>query len=418
MADLLVTYSKTPKGLRARSSFLGGMPSKLFKVLSFIDGVSKAQSILTKHNSITPEKLLDALTTLENDGYIKPVVNAMNEEDDWDFDSGPAQFVVEEFSNTKQERLEKLAEQEEEVREKAKIEAELKQAEEAKISAEIAALKLAAKAVVEIKEIEFTPPAPTETPKQTPKQNAAPKPQPAEPTKQKPKNADPDNAKALQQAALIKAIEKAKAETKVQEQMQAEKAAAKNLKAQNNLKLEALAKLKAAQQTVATEQAKLLAQTTQTEKQETAKLAAEKQAALEAEKIKLAAEKVAQHKAEKLRRAAEEKLIAEAAAHAEKAIVAEQINPVTISDAKKEEKAALQAQKIAFAEAEQLRLMAEFEAKNTLANSANDQAANNQAEDTANHATLVAQAKAKLKEKAEARAKLVREQALAKAEKK
>ena len=57
MADLLATYSKTPKGLRARASFIGGLSGKLFKVLSFIDGVSKAQTILTKHDDISAEKI-------------------------------------------------------------------------------------------------------------------------------------------------------------------------------------------------------------------------------------------------------------------------------------------------------------------------------------------------------------------------
>ena len=98
MADLSLTYSKTPKGLRARSSFIGGLSGKLMKVLVFIDGTSKAESILTKHDDISADKLLQALAKLEADGYIKPVaVSSFNDEDDWDLGSSSQQMVVEEL---------------------------------------------------------------------------------------------------------------------------------------------------------------------------------------------------------------------------------------------------------------------------------------------------------------------------------
>ena len=104
MADLLVTYSKTPKGLRARSSLIGGLSGKLMKVLSFIDGVSKAQTILTKHDDISADKLLDALAKLEIEGYIKPAVVSVSD-DDWDFGDSPKKIVVEELTVAKAAKL-------------------------------------------------------------------------------------------------------------------------------------------------------------------------------------------------------------------------------------------------------------------------------------------------------------------------
>ena len=105
MADLSVTYSKTPKGLRARSSLIGGLSGKLMKVLSFIDGVSKAQTILTKHDDISADKLLDALNKLENEGYIKPAVVSVFSDDDWDFGDTSKQIVVEELALSKAAKL-------------------------------------------------------------------------------------------------------------------------------------------------------------------------------------------------------------------------------------------------------------------------------------------------------------------------
>src|SRR6187549_193806 len=103
MADLSVTYSKTPKGLRARSSLIGGLSGKLMKVLSLIDGVSKAQSILTKHDDISADKLLDALNKLESEGYIKQAVVSVSD-DDWDF-GDTSKIVVEELALSKAAKL-------------------------------------------------------------------------------------------------------------------------------------------------------------------------------------------------------------------------------------------------------------------------------------------------------------------------
>lgn len=352
MADLSIAYSKTPKGLRARSSLIGGLSGKLMKVLSFIDGVSKAQSILTKHD-ISVDKLLDALTKLENDGYIKPaVVSVFNDDEDWDFGDSTKQIVVEELVLSKAANLAQIPItdnaqlQAEPLKEKAENAKQAEQAQQQKIVQEKA------------KELE----------------------------------------KVQQQEALIKAIEKAKAQTKVQERMHSEA-----VLAQKNLKLESLKKIKAAQ---AAEAAKIAH----------AKLALEEKAKLEqrlmeqkasAAQAKLAAQKLAEAKTEELRLAAENRR-AEKARHLQDA------------EAKKAAKAALLEQKIAAAEAEQLRLMAEFEAQTKLEEATTQQPLNpiSHLDDAAHHA-LVAEAKLKLKAKAEARAKAEAEKlALAKANQK
>ena len=73
------------------------------------------------------------------------------------------------------------------------------------------------------------------------------------------------------------------------------------------------------------------------------------------------------------------------------------------------------AKKVAFAEAEQLRLMAEFEAQANLETVTKQQMAHNALHvEAATRAALVAEAKAKLKAKAEARAKAAEEMAFAK----
>ena len=352
MADLITTYSKTPKGLRARASLIGGLSGKLFKVLSFIDGVSRAQTILTKHDDISAEKLLEALTKLENEGYIKPVVNVVNDDDDWDFGDSAEQIVVEEFSFTKQEEVLKQSA----VEQQALLEAE-RQTKAAELIEQQAKQKQAKQAELD-KQLELEkqvklekqakPPQPTqqENPQEKPQEN----------TRAKVSDAD----KELQQQVLIKAIQKAKAETKVQELLKAEKVAAEAIEAQKLLKLEELAKVRAIQ--------------------------------LEVAEFKLAATsaKAAQARLEKARSAQDAATI-------------------------KAEKAVLLAQKVAFAEAEQLRLMDEFEAQSNLETAAKQQSADSALhEEQVARAELVADAKAKLKAKAQARAKVAEQLALEK----
>ena len=348
MADLITTYSKTPKGLRARASLIGGLSGKLFKVLSFIDGVSRAQTILTKHDDISAEKLLEALTKLENEGYIKPVVNVVNDDDDWDFGDSAEQIVVEEFSFTKQEEVLKQSA----VEQQALLEAE-RQTKAAELIEQQAKQKQAKQAELD-KQLELEKQVKLEKQAKPPQPTQQEKPQ--ENTRSKVSDAD----KELQQQVLIKAIQKAKAETKVQELLKAEKVAAEAIEAQKLLKLEELAKVRAIQ--------------------------------LEVAEFKLAATsaKAAQARLEKARSAQDAATI-------------------------KAEKAVLLAQKVAFAEAEQLRLMDEFEAQSNLETAAKQQSADSALhEEQVARAELVADAKAKLKAKAQARAEVDEQLALEK----
>lgn len=391
MADLLATYSKTPKGLRARSSFIGGLSGKLFKVLSFVDGMSKAQTILSKHDDISEEKLLDALTKLEADGYIKAVAVNIFDDDDWDFNSNPQQIVVEELQT---EEVASMVQQADDDIAAIEVERQNKQVEQTKV-----------------------------------------------------------DSKALQQQALIKAIQKAKVETKVEEQIGVEQAAA----AQQKLKAEALERVKAAKirsekvdlaiEAAKIEQAKQIEQNIAAAKVEKHRLAIEEKANSKSmaeqraqqeqaqlaqqyeieksAKAKLAAQKFAEAKAAKLRAEAEVKDNARLAASAEKARL-EKAYMAQEAETRRAEKAALAMQKIALAEAEQIRLMEVFEAQAQLEAVAAQQAIDKilQADDDARAATKLAEAqqlesqraelaiaaKEKIKAKADARAKAEAEQ--------
>jgi AsmA-like C-terminal region len=106
MADLSVIYSKTPRGLRARASLVGGLSSHLMKVLSHVDGISKVDAILLKFDHLTPEALLSELAQLEKDGYIKALGNTRPSEE-WSPTVHFTPMVVEEYQS--EEELEALA---------------------------------------------------------------------------------------------------------------------------------------------------------------------------------------------------------------------------------------------------------------------------------------------------------------------
>lgn len=307
MADLSVTYSKTPKGLRARSSFIGGLSGKSFKVLSFIDGMSKAETILAKQDDMNEEKLLEALTQLENEGYIKPVLVKIFDDDDWGFTSNNQQIVVEELATNEVVNLVRQADEDLAKVEVAPLQEQTEQGQKAE-SQEKDKAKQKTSAQQQIAEAEKT------------------------------KTLDVEKVeKVKQQETLIKAIEKAKAETIVQEQMQAQEKASAGVKVQE-------------------------------------------QAAAEVQ-IK-----------------SQEHMQAEAAVEAQRKLKLLAIEKV---------KAALNAKKNAEAEAEQIRLMAEFEAKSQLETQAAQQAIDkiSQAEDTlkeTQRAELAIAAKEKIKAKATA----------------
>jgi len=106
MADLSVIYSKTPRGLRARASLVGGLSSHLMKVLSLVDGTSKAEVILLKFDHLTPETLLSELAELEKEGYIKVSGNTRPNQE-WSPTVHFTPMVVEEYQS--EEELETIA---------------------------------------------------------------------------------------------------------------------------------------------------------------------------------------------------------------------------------------------------------------------------------------------------------------------
>ncbi len=138
MADLSVIYSKTPRGLRARASLIGGLSSHLMKVLSFIDGTSKAEAILLKFDHLTPEALLSELAQLEQEGYIKASGNTRPNEE-WSPTVHFTPMVVEEYQS--EEELDAIA--------RAKAEADAKLAADRKANAEAAAKREAEREAAE-----------------------------------------------------------------------------------------------------------------------------------------------------------------------------------------------------------------------------------------------------------------------------
>ena len=142
MADLSVIYSKTPRGLRARTSLIGGLSLHLMKVLSFVDGTSKAEAILLKFDHLTAEALLSELAQLEQEGYIKASGNTRPSEE-WAPTVHFTPMVVEEYQS--EEELEATA--------RAKAEQDAKLVADRKANAEAAALREAERKVAEQAEI-------------------------------------------------------------------------------------------------------------------------------------------------------------------------------------------------------------------------------------------------------------------------
>ena len=96
--DLSVVYSKTPKGLRARASLIGGLSSHLMKVLSHVDGNSKAEIILLKFDALSPQQLSADLNKLTQEGYIRLAVAAVSDSD-WALTSNFTPMEVEEYQS-------------------------------------------------------------------------------------------------------------------------------------------------------------------------------------------------------------------------------------------------------------------------------------------------------------------------------
>ncbi len=138
--DLSVVYSKTAKGLRARASLLGGLPSQLMKVLAHIDGTSKAETILAKHDEISEQKLIVALNLLEREGYIKSLVVSPPSADDWALTENFAPMEVEEVLSAEEAEVKAKVEEEARLQEEMKIrEEEEKALEKARIKEKLRA---------------------------------------------------------------------------------------------------------------------------------------------------------------------------------------------------------------------------------------------------------------------------------------
>ncbi len=142
MVDLSIIYSKTGKGLRARNAAVAGISTKQLKVLSFIDGKSKAEQILTQSNEITEKDLAAALSQLETDGFIRPLAKAQSSAEDWALTSNFAPMVVEEFKSIDDIEAETQAKAKLETREAERIAAD-KAKEKIRWKAEISARKAA-----------------------------------------------------------------------------------------------------------------------------------------------------------------------------------------------------------------------------------------------------------------------------------
>ena len=97
--DLSAVFSKTPKGLRARASLIGGLSSHLMKVLTHVDGTAKADTILSKFENLSLQQLSTDLKRLEQEGYIRLATVTANSDDGWALTTNFTPMVVEEFQS-------------------------------------------------------------------------------------------------------------------------------------------------------------------------------------------------------------------------------------------------------------------------------------------------------------------------------
>ncbi len=330
--DLSVIYSKTGKGLRARNSLIGGLSSHLYKVLSYIDGHSKAEAILVKSNDLSEQELAVALTQLEKEGFIRPVVMAHSGADDWAPTTNFTPMVVEEYQTVEEIEANAIAAAEEAIRReaehKAKLEAEAEAARAKALAEEKAKEKARAEAKVNAR-LEADRIA-RETEEAKEKAEAEAKAKAEEKARfEAERKAKVEEEQRLEAERAAKAEEKArqKAERKAQEEAEKiERAKAKekaNAEAKENARreLERIAIEAAEEEQKSKAEAQVIAEKTRLEaerkaKAEAAKLEAERKAAEEAEaeqlRVQAAAAKKAQKVAEQVRAQAEAKAKLEA----------------------------------------------------------------------------------------------------------
>ena len=143
MADLSIIYSKTGKGMRARNAADAGLLPKHLKLLAFIDGKSSASEILTQSNIFLEKELVSALSQLEVNGFIRPLISAQSTAEDWALTSNFTPMVVQEFKNEEAIEAEAFAKAE------AKVAHEKQHAE--RLAAEKAKEKIRWKAEIKVR---------------------------------------------------------------------------------------------------------------------------------------------------------------------------------------------------------------------------------------------------------------------------
>jgi AsmA-like C-terminal region len=350
MADLSIIYSKTPRGLRARASLVGGLSSHLMKVLSLVDGTSKAEAILLKFDHLTPETLLSELAELEKEGYIKISGNTRPNQE-WSPTIHFTPMVVEEYQS--EEEVEAIA--------RAKAEQDAKLAADRKANAEAAAQReierkaQEEKALIQAKSKAKAEAKMKELLEAEAKENAA--------------REAARIAKEAEELRIKTELEaKAKEETEAKERALQESERIAKEAEELRIKSELEAKAKKEEKAKVEQEEKRLAALKSQEEAEQAKVIAEQKAkeralseaeriAKEAEELRIKSELEAKAKEEeKIKAEQEEKRLAAVKAHEE----AEQAKVVAEQEAK--ERALREAERIAI-EAEELRIKAEADAK-------------------------------------------------------
>lgn len=317
--DLSVVYSKTAKGLRARASLIGGLSSHLMRVLTHVDGTTKAELILEKYNQITEQELAVAITQLEREGYIKLIVPTKPGDNDWALTANFSPMVVEEVLSVEEAEARAMedarlqVEREAKVAEEARLEAERKVEEKAEQAREKAKAKV--KAQLEIERIA------REAEVERQKIEAEKKAKAEEVARQKAEIKAKEAAEARQQIE-----EKLEAERKAREELEArleaerktrEEAEQAHAKAESETKEKARLEIEQIAREAAETQKKLdaeiLAKTeAQAQLDAERKAEAEKEAKLEAEREALEIERIAKVQAELLAQKETERQASEA----------------------------------------------------------------------------------------------------------
>ena len=387
--DLTVVYSKTAKGLRARSSLIGGLSSQLMKVLLHVDGTSKVETILFKYDEMTEQGLATALIQLEAEGYIKPVLSTRPGADEWSPATIFAPMEVEEVVSVEEAEAQAAEQARLQAEYKAKIKEEvrLQIEQKAQEKEELEYAKEKAKAEVKIKaqlEKERITREAEETQKKADEETRAKAEEKARLEAEHKAKIEQEalqkaELKALEAAEQARARVQAEAEEKVRREIEriAQEAEAARIKFEQEAqaKAEKEAILEAERQAKAKEEARLQAEFEAQKAAEQARAKAQAEAeekarrnieriALEAEAAKEKLEAEEKAKAEEARLEAELKTKADAQLEAERTAKAEEATRLEVErKAREEDDARLKTEIEAKAKAEKIRAKAEAEEK-------------------------------------------------------